>query len=719
MPKPRRSGGRGSSRSSSSQISPAVGCNSPASRLSAVDFPQPEGPRKVTNSPPCTSSAKSSSTFFAPKCLLSLKRRRSIIGLEFLDALRADLLVPSVHGRDQILHRQLRHDLELLVHVGVLGPPVLLHELLDVRRGSVERGGFDRRADEGLPRERLLLRAPHELHEVEDDLLLAGGHTFRDRPVVTVDDERRVRQDEDLRIGRNRAFSARLHVPLHDAGDHPARAFGELLERDGRAGRVVLDRLADVFEKRPGLVPAAGGIRRLLVAEDERQAAEDRTAGTGVRRTRVHEFPRIGLDPRLELVGALGRRLHLRRVVDEHGAAVGHDRRQQIALALALKHFARVGQLVLRKEPVVLGEQLHQLPVFGEDRARILADKPIRLGFVGAGRNTRERHIPGFQKQPGVEFVTVANRSRESGERVAKEFGIRRVEADWRAVVSAPDVDAICIGTWPYTHCEMTIAALAAGKHVLCEARMAMNAAEGRRMLEASRKASQLAAQLVPSPPTLEIDATLKALLADGYVGEVLAVELAATRQPSFVDRDAPLHWRQDVTRSGHNILNMGIWYEAMIRWLGPARRVSAMAKVAVPRRRDERGELRDVKVPDHVDILATLAGDAVAHMRFSAVTALSPGNEVWIFGADGTLRLEADAKRLSGARRGERELREIPIPAERRVGWRVEEEFVNAVRGREKVSHTTFEDGVRYMEFTDAVAQSLALGRAVEVADL
>jgi predicted dehydrogenase len=348
-----------------------------------------------------------------------------------------------------------------------------------------------------------------------------------------------------------------------------------------------------------------------------------------------------------------------------------------------------------------------------------MTDTPIRLGFIGAGRNTRERHIPGFQKQAGVEFVTVANRSRESGERVAKDFGIRRVEADWRAVVSAPDVDAICIGTWPYTHCEMTLAALAAGKHVLCEARMAMNAAEGRRMLEASRKAPQLVAQLVPSPPTLEVDATLKSLLADGYVGEVLAVELAATRQPSFVDRDAPLHWRQDVTRSGHNILNMGIWYEAMLRWLGPAPRVSAMAKIAIPRRRDERGELRDVKVPDHVDILATLAGDAVAHLRFSAVTALGPGNEVWIFGADGTLRLEADAKRLSGARRGERELREIPIPTERRVGWRVEEEFVNAVRGREKISHTTFEDGVRYMEFTDAVAKSLAEGRTVEVAPL
>jgi predicted dehydrogenase len=341
------------------------------------------------------------------------------------------------------------------------------------------------------------------------------------------------------------------------------------------------------------------------------------------------------------------------------------------------------------------------------------------VGFIGAGKNTRSRHIPGFQKQADVELVAVANRSRESGERVAKEFGIARVYDDWRELVRASDVDAVCIGTWPYTHCEMTLAALAAGKHVLCEARMAMDAAEGRRMLEASRRAPNLVAQLVPSPPTLEVDETLTKLIAEGYVGEVLAVELAATQNARFVDREEPLHWRHDVALSGHNVMNMGIWYEAMTRWLGPARRVMAMGKIAVPQRRDERGVLRDVKIPDHLEILATLRDGALARLRFSAVAALGPAAEVWIYGSDGTLRLDAEGKRVFGGRRGDTALAEIPIPPARRVGWRVEEEFVNAIRGREKVSRTTFEDGVRYMEFTDAVAMSLALGRAGDVAPL
>jgi predicted dehydrogenase len=82
-------------------------------------------------------------------------------------------------------------------------------------------------------------------------------------------------------------------------------------------------------------------------------------------------------------------------------------------------------------------------------------------------------------------------------------------------------------------------------------------------------------------------------------------------------------------------------------------------------------------------------------------------------------VRLEADALRLTGARRGESALREIPVPPKTRIGWRVEEEFVNAIRSREKIARTTFEDGVRYMEFTDAVTRSAATGQTVDVKDL
>jgi predicted dehydrogenase len=348
-----------------------------------------------------------------------------------------------------------------------------------------------------------------------------------------------------------------------------------------------------------------------------------------------------------------------------------------------------------------------------------MTDKPIRVGFVGAGANTRKHHIPKLKAQPGIELVSVANRSKESGERVAKEFGIARAHGDWREVVEAKDVDAVCIGTWPYMHAELTTAALAAGKHVMCEARMAMNATEGRRMLEASRKAPQLIAQLVPAPHTLEVDRTLKQLIAEGYAGTLHAVEVQGTQQARFAEQGDSLHWRQNIAMSGNNILNMGIWYEAMMRWLGPAGRVMAMTKIATPKRKDEAGQWHEVKVPDHVDILVNFKSGPVAHLRFSSLTALAPPPEAWIFGSDGTLRLESDAKKVWLGRRGDKALAEVPIPKEQRIGWRVEEEFVNAIRGREKITRTNFEDGVSYMEFTDSVTKSMTEGRAIEVAAL
>jgi predicted dehydrogenase len=55
-------------------------------------------------------------------------------------------------------------------------------------------------------------------------------------------------------------------------------------------------------------------------------------------------------------------------------------------------------------------------------------------------------------------------------------------------------------------------------------------------------------------------------------------------------------------------------------------------------------------------------------------------------------------------------------IAADKQGKWRVEEEFVNAIRGQEKITHTSFDDGVKYMEFTEAVTRSAQTGQAVSL---
>jgi predicted dehydrogenase len=334
-----------------------------------------------------------------------------------------------------------------------------------------------------------------------------------------------------------------------------------------------------------------------------------------------------------------------------------------------------------------------------------MAGERIRVGIVGAGTNTRARHIPGLRAIEGVEIVSVCNRNRASSEQVAQRFDIPKVYDSWQELVAAPDTDAIVIGTWPYLHAPVTLATLAADKHVLCEARMAMNAAEARLMRDAARAKPQLVAQVVPSPFTLGVDATVQRLIADGYLGEILAVTARDGNQ--FLDPAAPLHWRQDAGLSGANVLTLGIWYEALLRWVGEATRVVAMGKTFVKMRKDADGRARAVRVPEHVDVVADLACGAQAHLQMSSVTGLAGQPEAYLFGSRGTLRF-AEGK-LYGGQPGATQLDEVPIAPAQAGGWRVEEEFVNAIRGREPVTHTTFDDGLKYMQFTEAVSRSMA----------
>ena len=339
-----------------------------------------------------------------------------------------------------------------------------------------------------------------------------------------------------------------------------------------------------------------------------------------------------------------------------------------------------------------------------------MAQDTIRIGIIGAGGNTKSKHIPGLQAIEGVEIVGVCNRSQESSQRVADEFGISKTYGSWQDAIADADTSAIVIGTWPYMHCRATVAALEADKHVMCEARMAMNAREAHIMRAASRQKTHLIAQIVPSPMTLRVDNTIKRLIAEGYIGDVLAVEARAGG--AFLDSEGPLQWRQDFDLSGLNIMSMGIWYEALIRWVGEATRIMAMGKTFVKMRPDADGVMRSVRIPEHIDVVGDLVCGAQLHIQVSTVAGLAGAPEVYVFGSNGTLRFSGN--RLYGGQKGDTELNEIDIPEAEVGAWRVEEEFVNAIRGEEVITHSDFDTGVKYMEFTEAVTRSMQSGAAV-----
>src|SRR5437763_10329875 len=106
-----------------------------------------------------------------------------------------------------------------------------------------------------------------------------------------------------------------------------------------------------------------------------------------------------------------------------------------------------------------------------------MSNSSLRIGLIGAGANTKARHLPGFQAIAGVEIVAVCNRRPESTAAVAHEYDIPKMYEHWQELVADSDVDAVVIGAWPYLHCPATMVALEGGKDVFIEALNSLNAA--------------------------------------------------------------------------------------------------------------------------------------------------------------------------------------------------------------------------------------------------
>jgi predicted dehydrogenase len=337
---------------------------------------------------------------------------------------------------------------------------------------------------------------------------------------------------------------------------------------------------------------------------------------------------------------------------------------------------------------------------------------PIRIGFVGAGAIARQRHLPGLRAVEGVELTAVTNSTRLSSERAASEWSFHHVCDDWRDLVRSEDIDAVFIGTPPYLHCEATLAALDAGKHVFCQARMARDYAEARRMYEAARRSDRVT-MLCPPPHAMAGDYVVKRLLSEGLLGRLYHVSVRGLGT-DYADPDAPLHWRQDAFLSGYNTLALGMWIEVLHRWVGPFASVSAQTAFHIPRR-SRPGSVHpvEVRVADSLGIVGTLKSGAIAVLDVSGSTRFAGSPRIELFGSDGTLVYEVRGDRILAARRDEPDLQAVPIVPEEQRHWTAEADFIAAIREGTPVT-PDFEEGLRYMEVTEAIYRAARTGQTV-----
>lgn len=336
----------------------------------------------------------------------------------------------------------------------------------------------------------------------------------------------------------------------------------------------------------------------------------------------------------------------------------------------------------------------------------------LRVGIVGAGNIVRTRHLPALKKHPELDIVAVSNSTYESAEKFCSDYVPQAMPIkNWPELVALPELDIIWIGTPPYLHSAVTISALEAGKHVFCQARMSMDLAEAEEMLAASKRYPELVTMLCPPPFGMRGDMLVKKLLAENYIGRPHHVRLQSFTG-NYLDPDAPAHWRQKIEISGLNTLTLGIYVEVLQRWLGDITGVFARGKIIQPVR-----DGYDVIIPDLLTVLCSFENGAEGVLEFSGIDPLVDGDRLEIYGSGGTLTYDFSSDIVKAGRAGDGGLQVVDVAPELEGEWRVEEDFLAAVKSRGRVRpHPNFQDGVHYMRVVQAVADSRARNEWVAI---
>ena len=118
----------------------------------------------------------------------------------------------------------------------------------------------------------------------------------------------------------------------------------------------------------------------------------------------------------------------------------------------------------------------------------------IRIGVVGCGGIANGKHLPAEKRNPASELVAFCDIIEERAVRAKEKYGTEdsAVYTDYKEMLKDKSIDAVLVCTPNCSHCEITVAALDAGKHVLCEKPMAMNYAEAKQMLAARDRSGKV-----------------------------------------------------------------------------------------------------------------------------------------------------------------------------------------------------------------------------------
>jgi predicted dehydrogenase len=386
---------------------------------------------------------------------------------------------------------------------------------------------------------------------------------------------------------------------------------------------------------------------------------------------------------------------------------------------------------LVTKVPIPYNSRRHALPNLSTSSPAAMTRRPVRVAVLGAGAWARHAHLPGYRRDARCEVVVIADPNRALAEQAARDFGIPVIARDHREVVGRDDIDVVDVCTPSATHFELSMAAIEAGKHVLCEKPVAFDYRETLRAAALAR-ARQLKTRLgftFRFSPAMQY---MKSLIDDGFIGtpfifngyEQNSQWLDPSTPLRQVDPDADQSVLQVSSLEGYGapIIDLAMWFTG-----SPFAQVVGTMRNFVPERMVRAtGRMMRMNIDDGDIFLGEFANGALGSVQTSFVTVGNyPGIEARIYGSQGALicRLVEEkgvCEVLRAARPDAVEFEALTVPdrfyppgGSARESWRtlfyanLISSFISEVVSGDERNEADFRDGARVQEVINAVEQS------------
>jgi predicted dehydrogenase len=369
-----------------------------------------------------------------------------------------------------------------------------------------------------------------------------------------------------------------------------------------------------------------------------------------------------------------------------------------------------------------------------------ITGRRVRVGVLGAGRWANVAHLPGWTRDPRCEVVALCDVDRKLAEETAPKFGNPEVIGDYREVVDRDDLDVVDVCTPSHTHFELSMAALDAGKHVLCEKPVAFDFRETMQTAAIAREKglkTKLGFTFRYSPAMLY----MKEIVDQGFCGEPYIYN-AYEQNSQWIDPQTPLRQVDPNMDQSHIAVSSLEGYGAPVidlaRYMTGSELTSVVGtmKNFVPERMVRAtGKMMRMNIDDGDIFIAEFANGAIGSVQTSFVTVGNyPGIEVRLYGSKGAIitRLVEEfgiAETIKAATPDDVEFKELEVPARfypvgghPRESWHtlfysnLIRDFLDELTTDTDKNQGNFDDGAAVQEIINAVEVSFRERRWTEL---